>query len=162
MTWLDLVLVTLLALITAVGARRGLAGLLWGVGAVAACWLSNVLAGPAALLVSAVLGVGLAVSTLRFEQRQDIERPAWHALLGGLGGALFGVVCVCALALGFPLQVRGNQQMYPSPETLTGPLYSALKDSYIQNSLQKVWVADGLLQTLLIPDQRQQPESSEP
>lgn len=152
MTWFDAILVTLLALVTALGARRGLAGAVWGVGAVAVCWLCNLLSGLPALVAAVLLGTGLALGTQRLAvPHQDL--PWWQGLAGALGGLAFGLSLIFALTLGFPLQIKGNVQLYPSPDSVKGGLYSALKHSYIQNSLQKVWVQSDLVQTLLVPDQ---------
>lgn len=48
-TWFDALLVTLLAIVTALGARRGLAGLIWGLAALLLCLLVNALTPNAAL-----------------------------------------------------------------------------------------------------------------
>lgn len=152
MTWFDAILVTLLALVTALGARRGLAGAVWGVGAVALCWLCNLLSGLPALVAALLLSMGLALGTQRLAvPHQDF--PWWHGLAGALGGLAFGLSLIFAFTLGFPLQIKGTTQLYPAPASVTGSFYSALKNSYIQNSLQKVWVQNDIVQTLLVPDQ---------
>lgn len=158
MTWFDAILVTLLALVTALGARRGLAGAAWGLGAVAVCFVSNLLSGVPALLLALLLGAGLVWLSHQLSQRLGHEIPLWQSWIGGLGGLAFGLVFVCSLALGFPLRQQDNTQSYPSSEALPAPLYKALKYSYIQSSLQNVWIKNSRIQTLLVPDQVRRPK----
>lgn len=155
MTWFDALLVTLLAVVTALGARRGLAGLAWGVGAVVVAFVANFLglgALPAAA-IALVLGAlsGFAISRMIPD---PLERP-WHMVVGGLGGMLLGGVLMSALALSFPMAVRatpnGKQAMYPSPDLAPG-LYNAVMNSAIQNGLRGVWQSSVATQTLLVPD----------
>ncbi len=155
-TWFDALLITLLAIATALGARRGLAGLAWGVGAFVTAFVANMLglgivpAGLTALILSVVSGV--AISRLIPEPN---ERP-WHLLVGGVGGLLMGGLLISSLALSFPLAVRatptGNQALYPSPD-LTPGLRDAVAKSAIQNALRGVWTGSVAERTLLIPDQ---------
>ncbi len=152
MTWFDALLVTLLGLVTALGMRRGLAGGVWGLGAVALCWLSNLFSGPAGLVSALLLSAGLGVATKRLRP-QSGHTPLWHMVLGSLGGFAFGLLVICTLALGFPVQKLAHQRTYPSADMLSRPLYLAIKDSYIQNSLQGAWVQKSALQQLLVPDQ---------
>ncbi|WP_328774746.1 hypothetical protein [Deinococcus aquaedulcis] len=154
-TWFDALLVTLWAVLTALGARRGLAGLAWGVGGLAACFLANALVGgAAAALLAALLGVGIAVMTLRLIPT-PLEHP-WHLGAGALGGFLLGGTLISALALGFPLDVKvgteGRRAVYPSASLQLG-LQSAVRDSVVQSSLRGVWGSSPALKTLLIPDQ---------
>ncbi|PTA67780.1 hypothetical protein C8263_11630 [Deinococcus arcticus] len=155
MTWFDALLVTLWAVLTALGARRGLAGLAWGAGGLAACFLANALVdSPAAALLAALLGVGVAVATLRLIPT-PLEHP-WHLGAGALGGFLLGGALISALALGFPLDVKvgtqGTRAVYPSA-SLQPALYRAVRDSALQGSLRSVWGSSPALKTLLIPDQ---------
>ncbi|MFC3861394.1 hypothetical protein ACFOPQ_11540 [Deinococcus antarcticus] len=155
MTWFDALLITLLAVVTALGARRGLAGLAWGVGALVVAFVTNLLglgallAGLLALILGAVSG--FAISRLIPD---PLERP-WHMMVGGLGGLLLGGVLMSTLALGFPMALRatpsGKQSLYPSPDLAPG-LYQAVSESAIQNGLRGVWTSSVAARTLLIPD----------
>ena len=155
MTWFDALLITLLAVVTALGARRGLAGLAWGVGALVVAFVANllglgaVLAGVLALVLGAVSG--LAISRLIPD---PLERP-WHMVVGGLGGLLLGGVLMSALALAFPMAVRatpsGKQALYPSPDLAPG-LYQAVSNSALQNSLRGIWTSSVASRTLFVPD----------
>ncbi|MBZ9750897.1 hypothetical protein GO986_21105 [Deinococcus sp. HMF7620] len=155
MTWFDALLVTLWAVITALGARRGLAGLAWGVGGLAAAFLANALVGgPLAALLSAALGVGIATVILRLVP-MPLENP-WHLGAGAVGGFVLGGVLISTLALGFPLDVKvgteGKRGVYPSP-SLPPVLYRAVSGSAVQNGLRSVWGGSPALKTLLMPDQ---------
>ncbi|WP_291430160.1 hypothetical protein [Deinococcus sp.] len=155
-TWFDALLVTLWAVFTALGARRGLAGLVWGVGGVAICFLANSLAtgAPGAVVIAALLGVGLAIATGRLIPA-PLEQP-WHLGVGALGGFLLGGLLISTLALGFPMDVRvdasGTRATYPSA-SLPEAVYRGVRDSALQSNLRGVWSGSRALKTLLIPDQ---------
>lgn len=159
-TWFDALLVTVWAIVTALGARRGLSGLVWGVGGVAACFLANFLS-PAsagawlALPLAVLAGAGLAAVLGRLVPA-PVERP-WHLAAGALGGFALGGVLLATLTLGLPIEVRvgtqGRTGVYPSTGLPT-PLYAAVHDSLLKDSLMGVWTGGPALRTLLVPDQR--------
>ncbi|EYB66986.1 hypothetical protein DEIPH_ctg055orf0014 [Deinococcus phoenicis] len=155
-TWFDALLVTLWAVVTALGARRGLSGLVWGLGGVVACFLANVV-GAGALIATSLallLGAALALITRRL-LRGHLDRP-WHLGAGALGGFALGAVLVMTLTLGFPIGLRvgpeGRSGVYPST-SLTPVLYTAVRDSVLKGSLTSVWQASPTLQLLIMPDQ---------
>lgn len=156
MTWFDALLVTLWAVVTALGVRRGLAGLSWGLGGVVVCFLANSLSSSpvVSVLTIVALGFGLAVLTRRVI-RAPVETP-WHLAAGAMGGFVLGALLVSTLALSFPLDVRvtpkGRVATYPSV-SLPPKIYDAVAHSLIKNELLKVWQASPALRTLLIPDQ---------
>lgn len=156
-TWFDALLVTLLAVVTALGARRGLAGLAWGVGTVVTAFVANLLGlGPiAALVVALVLGLICTVA-IRHLMPEPAEQP-WQLGVGAVGGLLLGALVVSTLALSFPMAVRatptGKQALYPSPD-LNPSLYEAVANSTIQTSLRGVWSGSAAARTLLVPDRR--------
>jgi hypothetical protein len=161
-TWFDALLVTVWAVVTALGARRGLSGLAWGLGGVAACLLANLLgrtvSGGGTLLavpLAALLGAGLAL-VIRRQVPLPLERP-WHMAAGALGGFALGGVLLATLTLGLPIEVRvgaqGRTGVYPSTNLPT-PLYAAVDDSLLKDSLMGVWNSGPALRTLLVPDQR--------
>lgn len=155
-TWFDALLITLWAVLTALGARRGLAGLAWGMGGVALCFLANSLSGSpvAAAVIALLLSGGLAVVIARLIP-VPLEQP-WHMLAGALGGGLLGGLLISTLALSFPLDVqvtpKGPLGTYPSTN-LSPVLYDAVRNSAVKNSLRGVWSSGPALKTLLIPDQ---------
>lgn len=154
-TWFDALLVTLLAIVTALGARRGLAGLAWGVGSIVIAFVANVL-GLGALVAAALALVLSVVSALAISRLipEPLEQP-WHMVVGGLGGLLMGGLLISSLALSFPMAVRvtptGKQALYPSPD-LNPSLYEAVANSAIQNRLHGVWTGSMAQRTLLVPD----------
>ncbi|MFC4639196.1 hypothetical protein [Deinococcus hohokamensis] len=155
-TWFDALLVTLWAAVTALGVRRGLSGLGWGVGGVALCYLANSLGLSPLLSALLAAGLGLAlVAGLRRLIRSPVETP-WHLAAGALGGFVLGALLVGTLALGFPLDMRvtpsGRAATYPSA-SLPPKIYGAVSQSVIKNRLLGVWKGRPELRTLLIPDQ---------
>lgn len=154
MTWFDVLLVSLWAAVTALGARRGLGGAAWGLLALAACFLVDLLA-PGGL-VGAVLALLLGLGAVWAARRLVPEglNQAWHLLAGGLGGFLLGGVLVGTLALGLPIQTVGDVRRYPSAE-LPEALYYPVFRSAIRQGLNRVWAptTNAALRTLLIPDQ---------
>ncbi|GAA0513925.1 hypothetical protein [Deinococcus depolymerans] len=155
-TWFDALLVTLWAVLTALGARRGLAGLAWGVAGVAVCFLANSLGAgaPAALILAVLLAFGTAAAIGRLIPA-PLEQP-WHLGAGALGGFLLGGLLISTVALGFPMDVkvdaRGTRATYPSA-SLPPALYTAVRNSALQGSLRSVWSGGAALKTLVIPDQ---------
>ncbi|CAM3231710.1 hypothetical protein DEDE109153_05730 [Deinococcus deserti] len=156
MTWFDALLVTLWAVVTALGVRRGLSGLSWGLGGIVVCYLANsVSSSPVvSVLLVAALGFGGAVVTRRLI-RAPVETP-WHLAAGALGGFVLGALLISTVALSFPLDVRvtpkGRVATYPSVSLPPG-IYDAVSQSQIKNELLRVWKASPALRTLLIPDQ---------
>ena len=155
-TWFDALLVTLLAAMTALGARRGLAGLAWGVLGVLGILVANALGLGLlpAIIVALVLSVVCALAISRLI-RNPLEE-AWHLVAGAVGGLLLGGVLTGALALGFPREVRvtpqGLRTDYPAT-TLSPTLYEAVRESAIQNALRGIWTRPSPAQQLLTPDQ---------
>lgn len=154
-TVFDALLVTLWAAVTALGVRRGLGGVIWGVLGVAVCFVVNMVAtgGVVGFVVSMLLGA-VAVLAARRLIHDPLAEP-WHLAAGGVGGFTLGAVLVGTLALGFPIQNLGDHQNYPSTE-LPSSVYYVVSNSYIRQSLSSVLNAHAnpALRTLLIPDQQ--------
>ncbi|GAA5534341.1 hypothetical protein [Deinococcus aluminii] len=155
-TWFDALLVTAWAVVTALGARRGLAGLVWGLGGVAACFLANLLGRDAIAATTLALLLGAALAfVIRRQLRGAPDRP-WHPVAGALGGFTLGGVLVVALTLGFPIGLRigpeGRTGVYPST-SLPPVLYTAVQGSVLKGSLMNLWQASPALQLLILPDQ---------
>lgn len=155
-TWFDALLVTLLALVTALGVRRGLAGLLWGVAALLACLIANMVMPHPLLAVLAALALSAAAAFAAGRLAPDPAEHPWYGAAGGIGGLLLGALLISALTLSFPLEVRGagaqRQTVYPA-STLPGPVQAAVGGSVIKRQLMQVWTSGRVLQTLIIPDQ---------
>ncbi|MFC3832697.1 MULTISPECIES: hypothetical protein [Deinococcus] len=155
-TWFDALLITVWALLTALGARRGLAGLGWGIGGIALCFLANSLSGSplAAAVIALLLSAGLAAALGRLIP-EPLER-SWFMAPGALGGFLLGGMLIATAALSFPLDVhvttRGPQGTYPSA-SLPPAIYDAVRHSAVKTALRSVWGSSPSLRTLLIPDQ---------
>jgi hypothetical protein len=155
-TWFDALLVTLLAAMTALGARRGLAGLAWGVLGALGILVANALGLGLlpAIIVALVLSAVCALAISRLI-RNPLEE-AWHLVAGAVGGLLLGAVLTGSLVLGFPREVRvtpqGLRTDYPST-TLSPTLYDAVRESAIQNALRGVWGRSSPVHNLLVPDQ---------
>ena len=155
-TWFDALLLTLLAFVTALGARRGMHGLVWGLAGVAICVAVNaalslpLLTGLLALLLSG------GASWLAVRLIPEPGGRAWRRWAGGLGGLALGSVLLATLTLNFPLGQRQvgqkTQAVYPAT-SLPGPIYEAVESSLIKRELMALWNSSSLLQTLIIPDQ---------
>ncbi len=82
-TVFDALLVSLWAAVTALGARRGLGGAVWGVLGVAACFLVNLLApnGLVGLVAALLLGVGAVAGRPADSSANRSPRPGtcWRA-----------------------------------------------------------------------------------
>lgn len=155
LTWFDALLVTLWAVVTVVGARRGLGGLLWGILGLAVCFFVNLVApsGAVAGVLSLMLGLGAVFSARRLI-RDPLSEP-WHLGAGALGGFVLGGLLVATLALSLPIQpLGGGQQRYPSDE-LPLALSTGVGSSVLVTSLGSLWrhEASGLLRLMVVPDQ---------
>lgn len=134
MSWIDVVLVLLLAAFIALGSHRRLSGLLLGIGGVLMLrpllligTVSPVLAVAGALGVGLVLGV---VARWVTTTRPLPEVPM--AILGGVGGAALGLSLVLASAVSLPLQENATGQLvYPPQQGLPGYISPAVQRSRI-------------------------------
>lgn len=133
MSWIDLVLVLIVASLTSLAAERRLAGFFVGLGG--ALLLrpllllahANVVVG---VLVALLVGLGLSVIGRRL-YRQNRGGNALLTVLGGLGGLLLGVSLVIALVTSLPIQrnpANPTELFYP-PRNLPGPVAKAVSDS---------------------------------
>jgi hypothetical protein len=159
MTWLDIFLVFILAALTALGAKRKLAGLMVGVVGfllfrpllvvfTGNAYLGLILALPAGFLLGFM---GRAI-TLR---QRALNLPL--SIAGGLGGALLGLLIIATVATSFPLGrsiIDPNIVVYPS-DNLTPLLRSAAKQSPIVKLGHDILLYPLLEQTGQIPAGRQ-------
>ncbi|WP_084048148.1 hypothetical protein [Deinococcus hopiensis] len=155
-TWFDALLVTLWAVVTALGARRGLAGLAWGLGGAVICLLANLLtrAPIPAALIALLLAVALSFAVRRLVP--DPLRLPWFLGAGAVGGFVLGALLVVTLTLGFPIGIRisaqGRTGVYPST-SLPPFVYTAVSNSALLQRLTPVWRSSRVLQLLVVPDQ---------
>lgn len=154
-TWFDAFLVTLLAIVTALGIQRGLFGLIWGLSSVVFAFLANMLLPRAELAALAALLLSGAVALLVAKKFPYVHGEAWTKVVGGIGGFLVGALLISALTLSFPVTLptaaNGGQAVYPA-ETLSEPLKGLLMQSEVRGALQSVWQEPSPLRTLLTPD----------
>ena len=133
MSWIDLILVLIVASLTSLAAERRLAGFFVGLGG--ALLLrpllllahANVVVG---VLAALVVGLGLSLLGRRL-YRQNRGGNALLTALGGLGGLLLGVSLVIALVTSLPIQrnpANPTELFYP-PRGLPGPVAKAVSDS---------------------------------
>ncbi|HZW28229.1 MAG TPA: hypothetical protein VFF08_07220 [Trueperaceae bacterium] len=129
-TWVDVLLAVLVAVLTAAGVHRRLIGLFVGLGAALA--LGPLLrlgqSSPwTAVAVAAVLGLVLGLLGRRL---YDPGRgPVWpYQVLGGVGGAVLGAALVVALITSLPISRSARGLHYPPHQPDTA-LYRTLNRS---------------------------------
>jgi len=133
MTWLDAVLLLIVAATTAVAAERRIAGLVVGVGGVLALRPLLALAQLQPWLgIVGALVVGLVLALVGRQLLPAAPRYArWPRLLGGFGGAVLGFAIVLTLVTSLPIQrnpVEPGLIYYP-PRDLPGTLHRAVSES---------------------------------
>jgi hypothetical protein len=165
LTWFDATLIALLAGTVVIGVRRGVAGLVSGLGGLVVWFGLNLVGGVEpllALVLAIAVGVGLtslARSVLAWPPVAGLSDVA-GAALGGLGGAAFGAAMVAALALSFPTSpnpAAGRGQFYYPSEYLPMAVKVAVGRSVIQRWITSsgVWQHPGPIRALLLPDRNE-------
>jgi len=129
-TWVDLVLVCVVAVFAAAGAHRRLIGLVVGLGGALAVGpllkLGQTSPGAAAV-AAAVLGLVLGLVGRRLYDPG--RRPVWpYQVAGGVGGALLGLALVVALITSLPISRSARGFHYPPHQPDTA-LYRTLNRS---------------------------------
>jgi hypothetical protein len=167
-TWFDLVMITLLAGVVVIGARRGVAGLVAGLGAMLVWAIVNIVAGVEpllGLLLAAGAGFGLAMLAKYFNTLPIFQTDSeWVSIgLGAVGGLILGLGLVAALSLGFPTRPNPSAGrggfFYPS-DSLPNWIYDGVKQSVIQQTLSKgrnngglgIWTSSKTIRAFLLPD----------
>lgn len=105
-TWIDAVLVLIVAVATAFGAQRRLVGLVVGVGAVLLLKPLLVVGSrsPVLALIAAVLG-GVLLAVLSQRMSSPGLRQRWPSMVaGGAGGLVLGLALVVALVTALPIE----------------------------------------------------------
>ncbi len=131
MSWIDVALLLLIAILTALGVQRRLAGLLLAVAALLLLRPLLLLARVSPLLtLLAALVIGLALGLAgRGLSRAGRSRDRVSAVLGGAGGFLLGIMLVLALVTSLPIERNlSNQIVYP-PRELPLPIARQLTSS---------------------------------
>lgn len=150
-TWFDALLVTLLAAVTVMGARRGLAGAVWGVVALMAWLLVNLFSPLPLLALVLALAAGYGAAWLARSAVPGGVSEVWHLGVGAVGGLALGVMVVCALALSFPIRSIGSNRTYPS-SNLPPALYYAVYNSFAASHLTGLWSGNRVARLFLAPD----------
>ncbi len=132
-TWVDAVLVLILAVATALGAQRRFVGLVVGVGAVLLLKPLLVVGSrsPALAIAAAVLG-GVLLSVLSRRLSSPGVRQRWTSMVaGGAGGLLLGLALMVAFVTALPVERIQDEQVaiyYPA-RTLPFGMYPTLQRS---------------------------------
>jgi hypothetical protein len=163
MSWLDVVLMGLLAGITVVGAKRGLVGLVTGLASLLLWLVVNVFGGIHPLVgfvLALVFGFGVAWFGRNWLAglMQNLSDFANQAA-GGIGGFILGFCLICTLALSFPRSDGVYGKRYPSASL---PIFlgeaiaqSAIKKWLLESPQQgglAIWESKSPLRGLFTPD----------
>lgn len=131
MNWIDLLCLAIIAGTAALAAKRGLSGLLIGVGALILfqplLWLAQ-LSQLLALALALPLGLALGFVGRHAVRRNGPSSPT-HAALGGVGGFVLGTLLTLSLATSLPIERDINNLLVYPPRTLAAPISSALQTS---------------------------------
>ncbi|NLG07879.1 MAG: hypothetical protein GX560_01295 [Deinococcales bacterium] len=132
-TWVDVLLVALVAVYTALGAKRGWGGLVVGVGGVLLLRPLLVVGarGPAVALVAALLG-GLLLAVIGRRLGSPALRQRWPGMVGGgLGGLALGLAMTVALVTSLPIErnVLNPREIYYPPRNAPWGVSAALQRS---------------------------------
>jgi len=132
--WLDYSLIALVGVIAGLFARRKLAGLVVGIGAIILIPLllrlgeMNIVI---ALVVGIIISIVLALLGQFLNDRDPFAYSLQH-LLGGLGGFLFGLSMLFALVTALPLNISNGQIIYPA-NVGRSQVSLAIEDSQLVN-----------------------------
>ncbi len=132
-TWIDAVLVVVLAVATAYGAQRRTVGLVVGIGAVLLLKPLLVVStrSPMLALAAALLG-GVLLAVLSQRLASPALRQRWPSLVaGGVGGFLLGAAMLVALVTALPIErsVADPRAIYYPPLNAPLGLSSTLQQS---------------------------------
>jgi hypothetical protein len=169
LTFFDFVLIILMAGCTVIGVRRGVAGMVVGIGVIPLWLVLNIIGGIHPLvgfLLALAAGwlLGQLSKMLHTTGAISAASDTARAVMGGTGGVLLGMGLVAALALSFQTKatpVNGpGSFVYPSPDGLPKLIADGVHDSKIvqwlsyrpSNGGLGVWNAAPVVRTLLVPD----------
>ena len=131
MTWLDFVLLALVAVLTVIGAKRKVTGFLVGVaGLILFRFLLVISANSVALGLVFAISAGLL---LGFAGRALVLRKRGPAIpvgvLGGFGGFALGMLLLLLTITSLPIERNLNNQLVYPPQSLPASLRSAVTGS---------------------------------
>ena len=169
LTLFDSLLIVLMAGCTVIGIRRGVAGMVVGVGAVPVWLILNIIGGIHPLvgfLLAFAAGwlLGQLSKMLHTTGAISAASDTARAVMGGTGGLLLGLGLVTALALSFqikPTPWNGPKSFdYPSGDGMPKLITDSVRGSQLTQWLSKnstrgglgVWNAGPVVKSLLVPD----------
>jgi hypothetical protein len=165
----DLILIVLMAGCTVIGLRRGVAGLVVGIGVFPLCMILNVIGGIhplVGLALALVFGwmLGMLSKVLHTTGAISAASDTARAVMGATGGLLLGMGMVMALASSFQTKAtpwNGPKSFdYPSGEGVPKLIADSVRGSKITQWISGpasrgglgIWNASPMVKTLLIPD----------
>ena len=175
LTLFDLILIVLMAGCTVIGMRRGVAGLVVGIGAFPLWLMLNIIGGihPLVGFVLALAAgwlLGQLSKVLHTTGAISAASDTARAVMGGTGGLLLGYGLVMALALSFQIKAtpwNGPKSFdYPSGEGVPKFITDSVRGSQITQWLSNpqsrgglgVWNAAPIVKTMLVPDRGSSPQ----
>lgn len=134
MTWFDLLLTLLLALLTAIGAQRKMIGALVGIGGFVLFRILLLMFIQISPLVALLFAL-TAGMLLGFAGRSLVQRrrgsPLPFTILGGVGGFLLGILLILSLVTSLPLEITVNNTVNYPGSGLPPVLETAVRQSYL-------------------------------
>jgi hypothetical protein len=131
MTWIDLTLLLLVAIVTALAAERRLTGLLVGLGGVLLLrplLLLGDVSAFGALLAALAAGGTLALLGTRLTRSWALPDAA-AVILGGAGGLLLSVMLLLATVTSLPIERNAHAQIVYPPQAINRSTAAALQAS---------------------------------
>jgi len=156
MNWIDLLCLVIIASTAALAAKRGLSGLLIGVGALLLfpllLWLAH-LSQLLALALALLLGLALGFVGRHIARLSGPVGPLYNAL-GGVGGFVLGTLLTLSLAASLPIERDINNLLVYPPRTLAAPISGALPGSQFVMVGRNILLYPLLDPALFAPGQR--------
>ena len=167
LTWVDVVLMVLLAASIVLGVRRGVSMLIVARGSLVVWIVLNILGlffPPLGFAIALAAGYALGVlaRTLVNGPLEALGEAALPSmLLGGFGGLLLGLGLIAALVLSLPISANSASGGFDYPSTrLPTWIGNGVRDSAVQRYLSGpvsrgglgVWSSNSALRNLLVPD----------
>lgn len=167
LTWVDAVLMVLLAASIVLGVRRGVSMLIVALGSLIVWIVLNILGlffPPLGFVIALISGyaLGALARTLVNGPLEALSEAALPAMvLGGFGGLMLGLGLIAALVLALPISANSASGGFDYPSTrLPAWIGNGVRDSAVQRYLSQpvsrgglgVWSSNSALRNLLVPD----------
>ncbi len=167
LTWVDALLMVLLAASIVLGVRRGVSMLIVALGSLVVWIVLNILGlffPPFGFVIALIAGyaLGALARTLVNGPLEALSEAALPAMmLGGFGGLLLGLGLIAALILSMPISANTASGGFDYPSTrLPTWIGNGVRDSAVQQFLSQpasrgglgVWGSNSALRNLLVPD----------